>query len=308
MRQSAFPAIQTISLNPHRGRWLSLPGLGDYLYRKIGGYRVHATLARMNWQQKTDPPPALRILFSNRPDLAPPIRQGFLSSPHQLTFAEFTRENIAAHDLIVPLGIADILLLDEMRDLISGNAIPIPSRQSVSICDDKLRFRQTLTKLGFGSYLPGPHEPSGFPYMLKKRVDEWGKSCRIITTPDEELAQTAQITDPGFMTEEFIPGRDEYATHIMFRGGRIVSALKLRYRFMNASAIKGQDRTLSIHPCRFTHQDLFTDILSGIGFEGLCCFNYKKRAGKPVIMEINPRFGGSLGPFFFSFVHKAARH
>ncbi len=32
------------------------------------------------------------------------------------------------------------------------------------------------------------------------------------------------------------------------------------------------------------------------------CINYKVVNGQPVIFEINPRFGGSLSLFFFSFL------
>ena len=41
-----------------------------------------------------------------------------------------------------------------------------------------------------------------------------------------------------------------------------------------------------------------------VGFEGLCCVNYKYRDGIPKILEINPRMGGSLARFFFSFLRR----
>jgi hypothetical protein len=40
--------------------------------------------------------------------------------------------------------------------------------------------------------------------------------------------------------------------------------------------------------------DLFSEILARLEFEGTACFDYKIVNGKPVIFEINPRFGGSL--------------
>ncbi|MGH8049795.1 MAG: hypothetical protein ACREPB_03945, partial [Arenimonas sp.] len=33
-----------------------------------------------------------------------------------------------------------------------------------------------------------------------------------------------------------------------------------------------------------------------------CCFNYKVRDGQAMILEINPRFGGSLCQYFISFI------
>ncbi len=37
---------------------------------------------------------------------------------------------------------------------------------------------------------------------------------------------------------------------------------------------------------------------------GLCCFNYKVIDDNPYLLEINPRFGGSLSSFFFSFIRQ----
>ena len=50
--------------------------------------------------------------------------------------------------------------------------------------------------------------------------------------------------------------------------------------------------------------DKFSAILNSIGYEGLCCFDYKVINGKPQIFEINPRFGGSLSAYFFTFLKK----
>jgi len=35
-------------------------------------------------------------------------------------------------------------------------------------------------------------------------------------------------------------------------------------------------------------------ILPSLRYEGLCCFNYKMDNGVLVVLELNPRFGGSL--------------
>ena len=35
-------------------------------------------------------------------------------------------------------------------------------------------------------------------------------------------------------------------------------------------------------------------ILKKIAYKGLCCFNYKIVDDKPLIFEMNPRFGASL--------------
>ncbi len=79
-------------------------------------------------------------------------------------------------------------------------------------------------------------------------------------------------------------------------------SLNIEYVFETRSAIKGKDRLRYKAVCSCPYLDVFSSILAAIGFNGLCCFNYKVANGLPMILEINPRFGGSLSPFFFSFV------
>ena len=124
----------------------------------------------------------------------------------------------------------------------------------------------------------------------------------MIRGHEDELQVLEQLNGPEFFRQEIVPGRHEFATHILFAKGKIVKSLNIMYEFESSSPIKGQDRPLYqvIHGCPYL--DLFARILKSIGFQGLCCVNYKVAGGRPHILEINPRFGGSLAPYFFSFI------
>ena len=125
---------------------------------------------------------------------------------------------------------------------------------------------------------------------------------------DEETDAGEQVNDPAYFCQEIIRGRGEFATHILFVKDRIVKSLNIMYEFESETPIKGQDNVLYqiIHRCPYL--GLFSDILRSIGFQGLCCVNYKVARGRPYILEINPRFGGSLGSYFFSFVRPLNPH
>ncbi len=58
---------------------------------------------------------------------------------------------------------------------------------------------------------------------------------------------------------------------------------------------------------RATHLPLFRDMLNAVGYEGLCCVNYKLQDGRVRFLEINPRFGASLAPWFFAMVRALPR-
>ena len=244
----------------------------------------------------------LKILFSDNPTIwQKPIRKGFLFSKHQIAFHAFSSNSISQYDLVVPLNVADLKYLDENRHLVASNPIPIPSWASVQLCDDKYRFNQTLEAKGFGHFIPKISGQLSYPYILKKKTDEWGKNCFIIYGPEQEQEHAAHLINKEFFVQEIIAGHEEFATHILHRDGKILCSLNIQYTFNTDLPIKGQDKKFSRQIVHCPYLDAFADILNAINFEGLCCFNYKVRDGQAMILEINPRFGGSLCQYFISF-------
>ncbi len=94
---------------------------------------------------------AMKILFPAGHDGEADIRSGFKSPAHAIASADFTPENLHAHDLAVPLTVSDLRRLDDLRDLVDGNAIPISSLESIAVCDDKLRLNAALIANGFAA-------------------------------------------------------------------------------------------------------------------------------------------------------------
>jgi hypothetical protein len=244
-----------------------------------------------------------RILFSPMPGWEEQIRAGFGHTNHEIAFRKLSPEVIPAYDLVVPLTIDDLKYLNQVRDLIAGNPLPIPSLESIELCDDKYRFNQMLQDNGFGAFVPQIGGRLAFPYVVKKRIDAYGQSCRIIHDAGDEAACAGILADPEYFTQQLVPGANEYATHILFKDRRIRCWINVEYTFGTATPIKGKDKELVRRACRCPHLALFAEILRTIGFEGLCCFNYKESGrGELMIMENNPRFGGSLTRYFFGFV------
>jgi len=250
------------------------------------------------------PKPRLNILFSVKPAWEPNIRIGFKPTRHHLLFDTFTDENIEKSDLAVPLTMKDLKYLSNHRKLAARNLIPIPDLSAIEICDDKYLFYQTLKEKGFGDYLPRIGTQLPYPYILKKRVAEDGDNCYLIFNAADEKAHEAQLSDPEYFSQEIIAGHHEYATHILVKNGNIQSCINIKYTFKENLPIKGQNTYISREISGCPYLDLFAQMLTVVGFEGLCCVNYKVRDYKPYVFEINPRFGGSLSPFFFSFVSK----
>ena len=246
---------------------------------------------------------AKKILFSGKPEWIDEIKRGFRRLPHQVEFGVITTDSFLRYDIVVPLSLP---ALEEARRYspLQKNALPLPAAESVLLCDDKYEFNQALIEAGFGRYIPKMAQGLALtpPYILKKRSGSWGKDCYIIRNHDDEEAQLDRITDPRYFCQEFIPGSTEFAAHILFVDGRIVKALNIKYEFSGDTHIKGQNAAFFqvVHRCPYLN--LFAQVLQTIQFDGLCCVNYKVANGQPFLLEINPRFGGSLAPYFFSFI------
>lgn len=246
--------------------------------------------------------PSLNILFTDHPGLKPVLQKAFKFSKHNISFLAFSAENIKKHDLVVPLTLPDLKSLNEQRKLVNSNLIPIPSTQSIVLADDKHLFNQSLTAKGYGKHIPKIGGKQQYPYMLKKSIGHSSENCHIIFNSQQELGLSETIANPDYFTQEMIKGKSEYATHILFKDQKIISSLNIQYYFDTETPIKGKNKPLYTKICHCPHLAMFSAILVLIGFEGLCCFNYKELEDILYIIESNPRFGGSLASYFPSFI------
>jgi hypothetical protein len=248
----------------------------------------------------------MKILFFSQTDWEKTIREGFYDTPHEITFEDPCPHNIKDYDLVVPLTVGDVTYLNEVRNLIIENPIPIPSMESILLCDDKQLLNKSLAANGFGDFLPKMGGTLTYPYMLKKKIDEGSRTCHLITDKQQELVFSDILTHPDYFTQDFIKGSYEYATHILVKNRRIVHALNVEYKFNSDTPIKGKDTQIYTMICHCPYLDVFAAMLSSIGFNGLCCINYKVCGNHPLVLEINPRVGATLCTHFYSFIRHAA--
>ncbi len=243
-----------------------------------------------------------RILFSKKDDWEPHIRRDFRYTRHKLTFDSISLENIKKHDLIIPIAVDDIIYLNKVRNLIDGNPIPIPTAESVRLCDDKYLFNKTLIENKFESLIPRMGKNLKYPYILKKRIDGWGVHSHIITDKELEDKFRNEINSQEYFCQELVYGNKEYATHMIFSNGMAIHSINIEYTYDTDIYIKGKNKPLYTNKSDCPYVDLFCSVLELIAFEGLCCINYKVSNNLPLLLEINPRFGGSLSSHFYSFM------
>jgi glutathione synthase/RimK-type ligase-like ATP-grasp enzyme len=232
----------------------------------------------------------MKILFANsKKDWIPLIAKGFELSQHEIFFADLSSSDINSFDLIVPLTIQDLSYLNKVLGLLANNAIPLPTIASIMLCNNKYLLNQALAIKGFSEFIPQIGFTHQYPYVLKKRIDEWGQNSHLIFNKQQEQLFLVNLIHPDYFVQAFIAGADEFATHILFKNKKIVHSITIKHSHEMDAYIRGRDKTISSKVCECAYLELFSSMLIAIGFEGLCCIDYKVVDNHPFILEINPR-------------------
>jgi hypothetical protein len=164
------------------------------------------------------------------------------------------------------------------------------------LCDDKLALARFLTERGFGRYIPaaGPVGSVPAPLVRRPRRNEFGRNARIVRGNGDETALVEQ--DQVLFDQVYIPGADEYVLHAIRHGGRIRFAWALVHRMAGPNLIRGAinppiaSREIDPRPALA----VFEPMLAALHYAGTCCIDFKMLGDTPRLLEINPRFGGSL--------------
>lgn len=232
-----------------------------------------------------------RVLFGEHSAQVPAIRAHLDTRRYAATYGVLAEADLLAFDLVVPLRIEEIAIA-RAANTDGRRRACVPDMATVELCDDKLAFNERLVALGFGEMIPEllPDPPSGFPFIRKARRGDFGHGVRLVRSAKDDVPM------PGSFCQLAVPGNDEDVLHILRLDGRVRFAVSYRYTMAAALAVRGEaDRPLSTVPVDpAPGLSACEPILDALGFEGLGCFNYKWVNGRPMIIELNPRFGGSL--------------
>jgi hypothetical protein len=218
------------------------------------------------------------ILFGERDDWKDVILSNTAKMSHQVSFQYFTLDvDYTAYDLIIPLSVHDQFVLNKF---ISQQKKPIKalfaSHETVQLANDKHLFNKFLTYNGFGYVIPAYKKKGDLPYILKKRVGEFGVGCYlVINAKDEENYQEFISDSDHYYLQEVVRGEKEYTTHIAYLNG-LLYHLTFEFIYFDELFIKGTGtvgKKATVIDTPFL--ELWTEILEKMLFNGIGCFNYK---------------------------------
>ena len=239
-----------------------------------------------------------RILFGMKSDWLAGLKRSSDPGRHSVFMADLATSDLRAFDAIVPLTLADQRELDQPGQTWPALIVPAKIR---SLCHDKLSLNRTLIDLGFGDFVPTvlealPQDLAAQPVVVKPRRGQWGQNTVILDAgpTDEALSMLSSGTH---FAQRLVPGRLECATHVLMHRGEARFFQTIEYDMGAERLVKGKlhvpfsGRWLTETPA----QAELLAMLQKLGLsDGLCCIDYRMVDGKPLVFEINPRFGGSL--------------
>ncbi|GAA5509767.1 ATP-grasp domain-containing protein [Novipirellula caenicola] len=207
--------------------------------------------------------------------------------------------NVRRFDLLFPLTVRDEKYFNLHHRSLHGQKAIVPSTEVIELCDDKQALIHRLTQYGFGEHMPATGCRFEYPYVVKKRVSGFGDGTFIIQNSDDERELETLLNAESHFTLEHISGQEEFATHLVIAKGQVVFSRTCKYFFPPGVYVKGRHgkpvkRQTSDHS---PYTGLFEEMLRAIGYEGVCCIDYKPHGSGIKLLEINPRFGATMALF-----------
>ena len=223
---------------------------------------------------------------------------------------EFVREHPTR--VVLPTGDGVISALMPHRDKFSalGCVVALASNSALEIATDKDRTLEVAQKLDIDipktkridslDDLPAVLAEFTFPFVLKPTVSWTGYSDRRLLPMEViDRAEATEVTErilaggSSVLAQEFASGRREGVT-LFIVGGQVKAACAhAAYRTIpplgGASVMR---ESIPILP------DLYQPavrLAMAIGLEGVCEVEFRRdAAGRPLLMEINPRLAGTI--------------
>jgi predicted ATP-grasp superfamily ATP-dependent carboligase len=223
---------------------------------------------------------------------------------------EFVREHPTR--VVLPTGDGVISALMPHRDKFAalGCVVALASNSALEVATDKDRTLEVAQKLDIDiprtkridsiDGLPAVLAEFTFPFVLKPAVSWTGYSDRrLVPTEVIDCAEAATVTGrilaggSSVLAQEFATGRREGVTLFIVAGQVAAACAHAAYRtYPPLGGASVMRESIPLLP------DLYQPavrLATAIGLEGICEVEFRRdAAGRPLLMEINPRLAGTI--------------
>lgn len=209
-------------------------------------------------------------------------------------FVPTLAEIVRADEIDVVISTVDVELtaLAARREEIAPAVLAAASQATLELALDKYSLAERCRDIVNvpTTLLAGPDALAAhwtFPVIAKPRAGAGGRGVRVV--PDR-AALEALPTDEGLIVQDLLPGEEYSVDVIAAADGRVVAAVpRVRERVDSGVAIAGR----TVHDPEL--EGAAAAVARAIGLVGVANVQLRRdRNGRAALLEVNPRFPGSL--------------
>jgi len=197
-----------------------------------------------------------------------------------------------AIDVVISTVDVELVALASRRDELAPAVLAAPPAATLEVALDKYALAQRCRDVVNvpTTLLAGPEALAAhwdFPVIAKPRAGAGGRGVRVV--PDR-AALEALPTDEGLVVQDMLPG-EEYSVDVIAGadGGVIAAVPRIRSRVDSGVAIAGR----TVHDPEL--EGAAAAVAEAIGLVGVANVQLRRdRDGRAALLEVNPRFPGSL--------------
>lgn len=197
-------------------------------------------------------------------------------------------------DLVIPTVDSELLPMAMSRGRFSSHntSVAVSPISGLRACEDKVRLTRVLeglvptapTAIWTGQDIPADWR---HPLVAKPRRGSGARGVSIIREPAELSAVPA---DGSYLIMEYLPGPEYSVDVFRTRGGTVLAAVP-RERLRVDSGVAIAARTL--HDAEL--ERYATAAVEALDLEGVANVQFRRdHNGRPTLLEINPRFPGTM--------------
>ncbi|WP_244632427.1 ATP-grasp domain-containing protein [Microbacterium sp. Se63.02b] len=194
-------------------------------------------------------------------------------------------------DLVISTVDVELIALSERREELAPAILAAPSADTLNTALDKMARRALRSDRPHPRTVLAGSDAAAvdweFPVFAKPRQGAGSRGVRLV--PDR-AALDALPTDEGLIVQDFLPGEEYSVDVIADAAGNVIAAVpRTRARVDSGVAIAG--RTVRDEEL----EETAAVIARAIGLVGVANVQLRRdRAGRAVLLEVNPRFPGAL--------------
>jgi carbamoyl-phosphate synthase large subunit len=216
----------------------------------------------------------------------------------QRDFAEIVRQRCVALevDVLIPTVDCELRPLAAAREAFAscGVALLLTSDRTLGLTLDKLALARCcagVARVPRTEPLDGALDPAGwtYPVIVKPRTGSGSRGIGMIASAGD-LAAAARASDEDMIVQEYLPGQEYSVDVLADEQGRVVSAVpRVRERVDSGVSVAGR----TLHDPEL--EQLAAAVAGATGLTFIANVQCRRdQAGRPALLEVNPRAPGAL--------------